>query len=130
MLALVLRTTEFVFYHVLLSLVDRASRLPRDTTVPEAMRLNRENFALKAQLDALERHLVLLQKGRRKGAARERCGCERRRSSRTCSHAGTSPPSATSFRRRSSRFCAGQEDDVPTIPRGSQNLAGSYAVLH
>jgi hypothetical protein len=36
--------------------VDRASRLPRDTTVPEAMRLYRENIALKAQLDALERH--------------------------------------------------------------------------
>jgi hypothetical protein len=35
---------------------DRASRLPRDTTVPEAMRLYRENIALKAQLDALERH--------------------------------------------------------------------------
>jgi hypothetical protein len=35
MLALVLRTTEFV-YHLLLSLVDRVSRLPRDTTVPRA----------------------------------------------------------------------------------------------
>jgi hypothetical protein len=57
MLALLLRTTEFVFYHLLLSLVDRVSRLPRDTTVPEAMRLYRENIALKAQLDALERRL-------------------------------------------------------------------------
>jgi hypothetical protein len=65
--ALVLRTTEFVFYHVLLSLVEPASRLPRDTTIPEAMRLYRENVALKAPLDALERHLVMLQKGRRKG---------------------------------------------------------------
>jgi hypothetical protein len=59
MLALVLRTTEFFFYHVFLLLVDRAS-LPRDTTVPEAMRLYRENIALKAQLDALERYLVML----------------------------------------------------------------------
>ena len=61
MLALVLRTTEFVFYHLLLSLVDRVSRLPRDTTVPEAMRLYRENIALKAQLDALERRLFLME---------------------------------------------------------------------
>ena len=50
MLALVLRT-----------LVDRISRLPRDTTVPEAMRLYRENIALKAQLDALERRLFLME---------------------------------------------------------------------
>lgn len=61
MLALVLRTAEFVFYHLLLSLVDRVSRLPRDTTVPEAMRLYRENIALKAQLDALERRLFLME---------------------------------------------------------------------
>jgi hypothetical protein len=68
--ALVLRATEFLLYRVLLSLVDRATRLPRGATVPEAMRLYRENIALKAQLDALERHLVMLQKGRRKGLAR------------------------------------------------------------
>jgi hypothetical protein len=35
MLALVARTTEFFFYHLLLALMDRASRPPRDTTVPE-----------------------------------------------------------------------------------------------
>jgi len=41
--------------------VDRVSRLPRDMTVPEAMRLYRENIALKAQLDALERRLFLME---------------------------------------------------------------------
>jgi hypothetical protein len=41
--------------------VDRVSRLPRDSTIPEAMRLYRENIALKAQLDALERRLLLLE---------------------------------------------------------------------
>lgn len=51
--ALTLRTVEFGYYHVLLTAVDRVSRLPRNTTVPEAMRLYRENIALKAQLDAL-----------------------------------------------------------------------------
>lgn len=45
---LTLRAVEFGYYHVLLSTVDRVSRLPRNTTVPEAMRLYRENIALKA----------------------------------------------------------------------------------
>lgn len=57
--ALVLRTAEFLFYHLLLSAVDRVSRLPRDTTIPEAMRLYRENIALKGQLDLLCRRLAL-----------------------------------------------------------------------
>ena len=52
------RALEFAAYHVLLSTVDRVSRLPRNTTVPEAMRLYRENIALKAQLDALEAELA------------------------------------------------------------------------
>ncbi len=56
--ALTLRAVEFSYYHVLLSTVDRVSRLPRNTTVPEAMRLYRENIALKAQLDALEAELA------------------------------------------------------------------------
>ncbi len=55
---LTLRTVEFGFYHVLLSTVDRVSRLPRNTTMPEAARLYRENIALKAQLDALEAELA------------------------------------------------------------------------
>jgi transposase len=57
--SLTLRAVEFGYYHVLLSGVDRISRLPRNTTVPEAMRLYRENIALKAQLDALEAELKL-----------------------------------------------------------------------
>jgi hypothetical protein len=52
--SLTLRAVEFGFYHVLLSTVDRVSRLPRHTTMPEVARLDRENIALKAQLDALE----------------------------------------------------------------------------
>ena len=61
MLALVLRTLEFFCYHLLLTAVDCVSRLPRDSRIPEAMRLYRENIALKAQLDALERRLFLLE---------------------------------------------------------------------
>ena len=66
--ALALRTTEFFFYHLLLSLVDRVSRLPRDGVEPEAMRLYRENIALKAQIDVLNRCLTLYQtkKGRKR----------------------------------------------------------------
>jgi len=52
------RAVEFGFYHVLLSTLDRVSRLPRNTTMPEAARLYRENIALKAQLDALEAELA------------------------------------------------------------------------
>jgi hypothetical protein len=48
-----LRTLEFAFYHLLICLVDRLSRLPRDSCPPDAMRLYRENLALKVQLDAL-----------------------------------------------------------------------------
>lgn len=52
--SLTLRAVEFGYYHVLLSAVDRVSRLPRGAMMPEAARLYRENIALKAQLDALE----------------------------------------------------------------------------
>ena len=61
--SLALRSAEFLFFHLLLSLVDRVSRLPRASVVPDAVRLYRENIALKAQLDALERRL-LVSKGR------------------------------------------------------------------
>ncbi|MGE5785080.1 MAG: transposase [Myxococcales bacterium] len=54
MFLLLLRSLEFAFYHYLLTIVDRISRLPRNTTMPEAERLYRENIALKAQLDAYE----------------------------------------------------------------------------
>jgi transposase InsO family protein len=56
--SLTLRAVEFGFYHLLLTTVDRVSRLPRNTTMPEAARLYRENIALKAQLDALEAELA------------------------------------------------------------------------
>ena len=48
--------------------MDRVSRLPRDGVMPEAMRLYRENIALKAQIDALNRCLTLYQtkKGRKR----------------------------------------------------------------
>ena len=54
MFSLVLRSAEFLFYQGLLAVVDRVSRLPRDTDLPDAMRLYRENIALEAQLDALQ----------------------------------------------------------------------------
>jgi transposase len=50
---LLLRTLEFTFYHLLICFVDRLSRLPRNSCPPDAMRLYRENLALKVQLDAL-----------------------------------------------------------------------------
>ena len=48
-----LRTLELAFYHLLICFVDRLSRLPRDSCPPDAMRLYRENLALKVQLGAL-----------------------------------------------------------------------------
>ncbi|MCG8555627.1 MAG: hypothetical protein MJD61_10130, partial [Proteobacteria bacterium] len=44
---------EFLFYHLLITFVDRLSRLPRNSTPPDIMRLYRENLALKAQNGAL-----------------------------------------------------------------------------
>ena len=57
MLSLLARSLEFGFYHCLLTAVDKVSRLPRNSTIPEAARLYRENIALKAQLDVLELRL-------------------------------------------------------------------------
>ncbi len=65
MLSLTFRMLEFFVYHLLISLVDRVTRLPRYTTDPDAMRLYRENIALKAQLDALERHIVMMETKKR-----------------------------------------------------------------
>lgn len=62
MLSLVFRTFEFLFYHLLISFVDRVSRLPRNSTPPDVMRLYRENLALKVQNGAL-----LLELNREKG---------------------------------------------------------------
>jgi hypothetical protein len=42
--SLLLRSLEFGFYHCLLSVVDRVSKLPRNTTMPEAARLYRANM--------------------------------------------------------------------------------------
>lgn len=64
-LSLAFRTIEFLFYHVLLAVVDRVARLPRTTMLPEAARLYRQNIALKAQLDALEDHLARIENKRR-----------------------------------------------------------------
>ena len=51
-LRLLLRSLEFGFYHSLLSVVDRVSKLPRNTTMPAAARLYRENDEIR------ERRLV------------------------------------------------------------------------
>lgn len=56
--SLTVRAAEFGYYHVLITAVDHVSRLPRNTMMPEAARLYRENIALKAQLDALESELA------------------------------------------------------------------------
>jgi len=47
-LSLAFRTVEFLFYRVLVSVVDRVARLPRTTMLPEAARLYWQNLALKA----------------------------------------------------------------------------------
>ena len=61
---LLLRAVELAFYHVLICLVDRLSRLPRASVPPDAMRVYRENLALKVQLDALAAEITRL-RGRR-----------------------------------------------------------------
>ena len=53
MLSIFLHSLEFLAYHIIISAVDRVSRLPRNSTPPEMMRLLRENIALKSQIRAL-----------------------------------------------------------------------------
>ncbi len=53
MLNVMFSTFELLFFHVLVTIVDRVSRLPRHSTPPELMRLYRENIALKSRLQAL-----------------------------------------------------------------------------
>lgn len=64
MLALLFRSLEFAFYALLLRGVDWMSQLPRETQ-PDAMRLYRENLALKAQLHALQMHLATVNGSRK-----------------------------------------------------------------
>jgi len=53
LLSLIIKTTQFLVYHLLIVVVDRVSRLPRSGVQPEVERLLRENLALKAQVRAL-----------------------------------------------------------------------------
>ena len=69
---LILRTVEFVFYHLLICFVDRLSRLPRTSVPPAAMRLSRENLALKVQLDALVTETTRLRGKRARASLRTR----------------------------------------------------------
>ena len=61
MAKLILRTLELTFYHLLIYFVDRLSRLPRASVPRDAMRLYRENLALKVQLDAVAAETRLAQ---------------------------------------------------------------------
>ena len=53
MISLIFRIFQFFIYHLLISVIDRISRLPRGSNPPEVMRILRENIALKAQVRAL-----------------------------------------------------------------------------
>jgi hypothetical protein len=53
MLSLIVRTFQLAVFQVIIRTVDRISRLPRNSTPPEVMRILRENMALKAQIRAL-----------------------------------------------------------------------------
>ena len=54
MLSVVFHAMEFLAYHIILSVVDRVSRLPWGSTPqPKLMRLYRENIALESQVRAL-----------------------------------------------------------------------------
>jgi len=53
LLSLIIKTTQFFVYHLLIVIVDRVSRLPRSGVQPEVERILRENLALEAQVRAL-----------------------------------------------------------------------------
>ena len=58
MFSALLRAAEYLFSLLLVG-EDRVSRLPRDTTIPDAKRLYRENIALGAQLDCARRRGIV-----------------------------------------------------------------------
>ena len=72
MAKLILRTLEFAFYHLLICAVDRLSRLPRSSVPPDAMRLYRENLALKVQVDALAAEITRVRGKRARMSLRTR----------------------------------------------------------
>ena len=53
MLSLIVRTFQLIVFQIVICTVDRITRLPRNSTPPEVMRILRENMALKAQVRAL-----------------------------------------------------------------------------
>jgi len=53
LLSLIIKTTRFLAYHLLLVVEDRFCRLPRRRVQPEVERLPREDLPLKAQVIAL-----------------------------------------------------------------------------
>ena len=53
MLSLITRTFQLVIFQLVIQTVDRITRLPRNSTPPEVMRILLENMALKAQVRAL-----------------------------------------------------------------------------
>jgi hypothetical protein len=66
MLGLIFHTLEFLFYHVLITLVDRVSNLPRNSTPPDLMRLYpealvKEHLRLRIDFDEISRKLVIEQ---------------------------------------------------------------------
>ena len=69
---LILRTLELTFYQLLICFVDRLSRLLRTSVPPDAMRLYRENLALKVQLDALTAETTRLRGKRARASLRTR----------------------------------------------------------
>jgi len=48
LLSLIIKTTPFLVYHLLIVVVDRISRLPRSGVQPDVECILRENLALKA----------------------------------------------------------------------------------
>jgi transposase InsO family protein len=64
MISLIARTFQLCVYNLLICFVDRITRLPRNSSPPEVMRILRENMALKAQVRALVLELKV-QKGKR-----------------------------------------------------------------
>ncbi len=53
MLSLIFHSFQLAVFQLIILIVDRISRLPRNSTPPEVMRILRENMALKAQVRAL-----------------------------------------------------------------------------
>lgn len=117
MLSLIIKTTRFLVYHVLIVAEDRFCRLPRRRVQPEVERLLREDLALKARLRALVLELKSERGARPKVSPRTRAA---QVFAYLLSPQATPPSRTTTFRRQRRPSSGGRPSSGADRGRGAR----------